>query len=156
MQNITYELGNLADWISSIGTIGALFFAIILATKDSRSKLEITVINDKQRWALNGGNQNTYEFCVVNTRPKAVHLRSMSVYVKERFKKKKRISRMTDGQEPLLGSLKFGEMKFENATFNFQLLCKHQDISINKYTKFYVIFEDITGKKFKKRFEINI
>ena len=155
MQNITYELGNLADWISAIGTIGALFLAISLATKDSRSKLEITVINDKQRWAMNGKSENTYEFCVVNTRPKAVHLRSMSVYVKEIFKKKKRISRMTDGQVALLGSIQFGEMKIENATINFQLLCEHQKIPIKKSTKFYVIFEDITGKKYKKRFEIN-
>ncbi|GEM_PF-2227259 len=155
MQTITYDLGNLADWISAIGTIGALLYAIFLATKDTRSKLEITVINDKQRWAINGGNPNTYEFCIVNIRPRAVHLRSMSIFVKERFKKKKRINKMTDGQDPLLGSLQFGDIKTEPISVNFQLLCENIGINVSEKTNFYVVFEDITGKKYKKRFKID-
>jgi len=151
MQNITYDLGNLADWISAIGTIGALFFAIFLATKDTRTKIEITIINDRRRMLLNEKNPDTYEICVVNTRSRVIHLRSMSMYVKERNKEKKRIARITDGQEPILGSIQFGEIKTHKIESNYSISYE-QNV---KGTKFYVVFEDITGKKFKKRFNIN-
>lgn len=42
-QEIIYDLGNLADWLSAIGSIGALFYAIYLARRDSKAKLEINV-----------------------------------------------------------------------------------------------------------------
>ncbi|MEK5432623.1 hypothetical protein MKY88_17280 [Lysinibacillus sp. FSL R7-0073] len=151
MRTITYDFGNLADWISAIGTIGALFYAIYLATKDSRIKLSITVINDKFRYESNGVKPNTYDICVVNVRPRTVHIRALGFYVGNKFKKN-RITRMTDSENILLGSIGFGEMKTETITFNIQRQCEALGTRRNKRSKFYVGFEDITGKIYYKKF----
>lgn len=39
INNITYDLGNIWDMLSGIGTVGAVMISLILAFRDSRPKM---------------------------------------------------------------------------------------------------------------------
>lgn len=39
---VTYDLGSVADWLSAIGTIGAVIVALYLAHKDRKPRVKVT------------------------------------------------------------------------------------------------------------------
>ncbi|PEG95482.1 hypothetical protein CP361_00565 [Lactobacillus sp. UMNPBX10] len=46
--NITYNLGDLADWVSAIGTVAAVVVSLCLANRRYKPKIVITFIWTKQ------------------------------------------------------------------------------------------------------------
>lgn len=43
---VTYDLGNLADWVSAIGTISAVILSLYLASRRNRPRLSFDIDND--------------------------------------------------------------------------------------------------------------
>lgn len=43
---VTYNLGDLADWVSAIGTISAVILSLYLASKRNRPKLSFDIDRD--------------------------------------------------------------------------------------------------------------
>nr|WP_298719402.1 hypothetical protein [uncultured Steroidobacter sp.] len=49
MSDITCDLGNLADWLSALGTIAATSLALWLALRDGKDRVGFTVTADSQK-----------------------------------------------------------------------------------------------------------
>ncbi len=141
-----YDWGNIADWLSGVGTILAAIIALILGTRDNRIKLDIQIINDKFRSFGNEGHGIDYEVCITNLRVRTVHIRSMGVYKRKRLIKKKMLSRTTHSRDVLIASLAYGEMVTKEFTFDSKSFMRLTGTKTNDIKKLYIGIEDISGK----------
>ncbi|MBQ0138224.1 MAG: hypothetical protein KBT36_02910 [Kurthia sp.] len=145
------DYGSVTEWLSAIGTLAAVFFSLYLLFRDTRTKIDIVVINDKLRWYSNHDKPNTYDVCITNLRPRTVYLKAIGIYHGTVFKKKA-IARMTSGEEVHLGALTFGEMKNNNLEINVSALEEKLGTKIPKCHKLYIGVEDLQGKTHYKKF----
>ena len=141
------QWGNIADWVSGLGSIAAVGSAIWIASKDSRPKLVVDVIKDDFRHQ-NHSNLKKYDICLYNVRTKVVHVRYIGFYYKDNFKTVL-LGRERSGESPLIDSIKSGEVKVFTREVNVSVFHKKTK---GKMKKIHVIVEDIEGKKYRTKF----
>ncbi|WP_312507571.1 hypothetical protein [Lysinibacillus sp.] len=145
------EWGNIADWVSGLGSIFAAIIALYFGTRDNRIKLDIQIMNDKFRSFENAGHGNTYDVCITNLRVRTVHIRSIGLY-KRTFLKKKSLSKATNSDQVLLASLTHGDMTTKKFDFNKANLKSLTGLGPNELKNLYIGIEDISGKIHYKKF----
>lgn len=139
---VIYDIGSVVNWVSAFGTIGAVFLSVYLVFKESRTKFQIIVERKRQK---DFGENYGYEIAISNMRARIVHIKSFGVYYREGLKKRQ-VSKMSDANSIILGSLAFGEMKTENFNLSKQQLLNLTGLSENKKRKYYIGAEDLGGK----------
>lgn len=146
-----YDWGNIAGWLSGIGSFLAAVVALVLATKDNRTKIDIKIFNDKFRSFDKNGHGDNYDICVTNLRPRTIHIRSIGVYSRKKLKRK-RLSKATDSENVFITSLAYGEMMTKEIGFNKKGFLKFTGTEPNDIKKLYIGIEDISGKIYYKKF----
>ncbi|MFJ3386311.1 hypothetical protein [Lysinibacillus sp. NPDC086135] len=142
------EWGNIADWVSGLGSVAAVGSAIWIASKESRPKLLVDVIKDDFRHQNHGEQLKRYDICLYNVRTKVVHVRYIGFYYKDNFKTVL-LGRERSGKSPLIDSIKSGEVKVFTREVNVSEFHKKTN---GKRKKIHVIVEDIEGKKYRTKF----
>lgn len=134
----TFELGNLSSWLSAIGSVGALMFAIYIANKGNKVKLDIMIINDKARNHLNGDDIHKRELCITNIGVRTAHIKSIAS-CERRYLKYRVVSEATNSEQPIFKSLSQGEM----FVYNFSLW----GLKLDEDKHYYMCVKELSGKK---------
>lgn len=141
MSILVYEIGSLSSWLSALGSIGALFLAIYLASSSNKAKYEVVVIDDKMRHELSSEPPNTLEVCITNIGIKTIHIKTIAVCGKH-SRKKVAFNTALPREGGILKTITQGE------------IYKHQfiaDTSNPSYKKYYICVTELSGKKYYKR-----
>jgi len=142
------DWGNIADWVSGLGSVAAVGSAIWIASKESRPKLLVDVVKDDFRHQNHGKPCKNYDIGLYNVRSKVVHVRYIGFYYKDNFKTIL-LGRERSGESPLIDSIKSGDVKVITREINVSEFLKKTN---GKMKKIHVIVEDIEGKKYRTKF----
>lgn len=139
-----YDLGKITDWISSVGTLGAVIVALYLANRERRPRAKVVAsflyaVDDfrvsKKPFAVNAS--------IVNIGLIPIHLKECTIMVG-----KNRMA-FPDGDHNVDKILTPGEMY--SHVLPHELIAKHfMRENIKKY-KTDICFEDGRGKKYKTK-----
>ncbi|WP_443660467.1 hypothetical protein [Clostridium algidicarnis] len=142
---IIYDLGNIADWLSAIGTISAVIVALYLAKRDVKPKLKVISKFSYLVDSINGFSTEPFQLSVevVNQGLVPVSLTECSISVgKERMM-------FSNGCQNVNKLLNSGEFYVHN--LDYQPI-KNYLIERNiKKLKTHVFFKDASGNMYKSK-----
>ena len=149
-----YDLGNIAEWVSAVGTVSAVIVALFLARKEVKPKAKVFVSFQYIVSHENNISDNpiNYAIDIVNIGRVSIHLQECSVEIKKFFKKSNHKLTFFDGSGNIDKILSPGE------SYSTTLPYKEVEIGINNnrkaFDRHYIYFKDATGKKYKIKIKI--
>ncbi|MEK5530667.1 hypothetical protein MKX79_14975 [Viridibacillus sp. FSL R5-0468] len=153
---IVYDLGSISTWISSFGTIAAVVTAIYLANKDNRKVAKVMTVYQfgENECGIPDVNIELLQINIVNTGNKTIHLMKLSGKAVSKFRSIELIG--LERKNQIDHSLKPGEKFSQNVNFESMVEVLYQLGFIKKLKmKTVVYYEDIEGKKYKKRLTVD-
>jgi hypothetical protein len=144
---ILYDIGNIADWLSALGTISAVIVALYLARRDRKPNAQVTSSVSYEVSLLGASNEPVnINFNIVNVGSIPIHLIECSIQVSKRSK-----DRMIflDGSHNVDKLLSPGE-HYEHSLPYDDFKKYYIKNNIKKITTFGY-FKDATGKKYKTK-----
>lgn len=149
---VIYDLGNIADWLSAIGTIGATIVALYLANREVKPRAKVTF---KYSYLIDGMKNNvSYEPVFISV--EIINLGAVPIYLKE-------YSILTNKNERLIfldGSHNVNKLLNPGELYTHDLDYKHikQYLLHNNIEelKTYVYFRDGSGRMYKRKIILRI
>lgn len=136
------ELGDLATWFSAAGSISAVTVSLYLANRENFTKAHVILIH----------RQEVAEFIIINERKKPIHLRKIG-FENKRFFFRRELPFLRDYH--INKKIESGEEHTTNiGTERLLGILKGLGLQDSFFSKFYIYYEDIKGKKYKIRFKV--
>lgn len=156
---VTYNFGNIADWLSASGTIAAVITSLYLANRDNKKVANIMTVHQfgKNEWGEEDKSKENLQISIVNVGNKTIHIMKISGWLRRGFRKSIKLVSV-EKDYPIDYSLKPGD-KFSQSidiTTLGKVLLGLGYIRKNKKMKLTIYFEDIEGKKYKRRITIDL
>lgn len=143
IDNVTYDLGNIWDMLSGVGTVGAVMVSLVLASRDSKPKMNAQLsIGKKMRrfYQIILTKENLSTFTIISVgyyhyfRKKTIQLNGEDYF------------RVLNTENKTVGR----GLPYEFSSNNIVKIVVEEEIMtsiLNKKVRFYVT--DINGKKYK-------
>lgn len=141
---VTYDLGSITDWLSAIGTVGAVIVALYLARSDRKPKAKVYA---RFSYLIGMGSLPDEPFQITVG---IVNLGSFPIYLNEcTVKLGKDKLAFKDGSHNVKKLLQAGEYYEHSLDYNTII----KGLIYKKLTKVrtYIYFRDASGKKYKSK-----
>jgi len=152
-----FEGVSITDWLTSIGTVGAVIVSLYLSIKGQSKQGVITYSTIKEKIIENDKEKDVtiYKICFYNTGNKNIYLRKMTVNRLALIGNKKYMHHKYLGNSEFIETVAADSIVEINIDFEDDDKIRH-NLGLRTYflTKVCVEFEDVTGKKYKKYFNL--
>ena len=150
---VVYDLGNIADWLSAIGTVGAVVVALYLANREKKPKAKVSCTVDYAVDTFGGMSEEPVQVSVkiVNRGSVPIYLSECSIQVSKRNKAR---LLFPDGSNHLDKKMLNPGEPYEH-TFNYQMVkAGFMNKGINNFVT-YAYFKDAQDKSYKGKIRFN-
>lgn len=148
----------ITDWLTSFGTISAVGISLFLILKDNLKKAIITINTSSERVVKNNKctKKKVHKVCFYNKSKKNIHLRKVMAYRSTwlPFRKYKYFD--FESESEFNHTVKFDEFIEVNIDLERDNeIWRSLGLDVNRLKQTIIIFEDITGKRYRKKFKLS-
>ncbi|MCM3739222.1 hypothetical protein M3210_02955 [Oceanobacillus luteolus] len=150
MYTVVYNLGNIADWLTAFGTIGAVIVSLYFSYNRSRKKAKVIISNRKTVLS------DKLLFRIVNTGiiPIEVSTSRLSIHEPWWSKKDERVIHFSDEKPMMLEQSKSRTIYIDSYTVDKKL--EEYEIPNEKKIKLIYVFRDTEGAAYSKVFNYTV
>lgn len=149
---VVYDLGNIADWVSAIGTVSAVVVALYLANRDKKPRAKVSSSYSYAFNQIDGMSPEPISITIdiVNQGTMPIYLSECTIQISKRNTDR---LNFRDGHHNVKKLLNPGE--FYEHTLDYQQI-KPAFADRNMHNKItYAYFKDGSGKKYKTKIRIH-
>lgn len=147
---VVYDLGNITDWLTSVGTISAVIVALYLANRDRKPRAKVFTKFSYAVGPFGIASEPVSISCgIVNNGTVPIYLSECSIRVKRNYKMS-----FFDGSHKVDKLLVPGE--YYEHTLNYDQIKKGFTNEKIFKVRTYIYFSDANGRRYKSRLRFDI